>query len=165
MTSEEEEEPSAEERKRDVMPKMEVDTDNVRAWEVTTCALNLMEDIMRMGKDDCECENRVPWKREKEYDFPISLLLFPIQILCESQNSFNVTMVHRFVRAGAVVVGTTAGSQRRGTRSTSGIARSVARAIVTTEFVAEAAKNTLGSFCKKQQRTAASAAAAKAPEC
>ena len=71
----------------------------------------------------------------------------------------------RGVRAGAGVVGTTAGSQRSGTRSTSGIAQCAARAIATTELVAEAAKNTLGSSCKnKKQRTAASAAAAKAWE-
>ena len=56
----------------------------------------------------------------------------------------------RGMRAGAVVVGTTAGSQRSGTRSTSGIAQCAARAIATTEPVAEAAKNTLGSSCKKK---------------
>ena len=56
----------------------------------------------------------------------------------------------RGMRAGAVVVGTTAGSQRSGTRNTSGIAQCAARAIATTEPVAEAAKNTLGSSCKKK---------------
>ena len=56
----------------------------------------------------------------------------------------------RGMRAGAGVVGTTAGSQRSGTSNTSGIAQSAARAIATTEPVAEAAKNTLGSSCKKK---------------
>ena len=60
----------------------------------------------------------------------------------------------RGVRAGAGVVGTTAGSQRSGTRSTSGIAQCAARAIATTELVAEAAKNTLGSSCKTKQKAA-----------
>ena len=59
---------------------------------------------------------------------------------------------------------TTAGSQRSGTRSTSGIALSAARATLTTEHVAEAEKNTLGIFGKKQQRTLARTAATKASE-
>ena len=53
-----------------------------------------------------------------------------------------------------VVVGSTAGSQRSGTRNTSGTAESATSITTTTELVAEAAKNTWGSFCKKQQRTA-----------
>ena len=57
--------------------------------------------------------------------------------------------------AAEAVVGTTAGRRRSGTRSTIAIAWSAARAIVATVLVAEAAQNTLGCFCKKQQRTAA----------
>ena len=48
--------------------------------------------------------------------------------------------------------GTTAGSQRSGTRSTSGSAQLAARATTTTEYVEEAAKNTLGDFCRKSSR-------------
>ena len=59
---------------------------------------------------------------------------------------------------------TAAGSQRSGTRSTSGIAQCAARATLTTEHVAEAAKHTLRIFGKKQQRTLATTAATKASE-
>ena len=54
--------------------------------------------------------------------------------------------------AGRASGGTTAGSQRSGTRSTSGSAQLAARATTTTEYVEEAAKNTLGDFCKKSSR-------------
>ena len=98
--------------------------------------------------------------------FPTFSPLVSFKFCALSEILHNVTKVRCIVRwipiVAGCVVGTTAGSRRSGTKGTSGIAQSAARALTTTVFVAEAAKNTLGSFCKNQQRTAANAAAATA---
>ena len=127
----------------------------------------------RKGREREETEKR----QEKEREGVLALvgtlvksgpgphLLFPSSFVRMSENPSNVTMVQCFVRWVLTVGGwTAAGSQRSGIKSTSGIAESAARATIATERVAEAAKNTSGSFCKKQQRTSARTAAAKARE-